>query len=127
MGRDDQQPMPTDAELAILRVLWSKGPSTVRDVFEALAGDTGYTTVLKLMQIMAEKGLVKRDESRRSHVYSAVPTEEKTQKRLLGELIDKAFSGSAAALVQRAVSGASKKDLEEIRALIDAASKGGKS
>ena len=113
--------MPTDAELAILRVLWAKGPSTVRDVFEALAGDTGYTTVLKLMQIMAEKGLVKRDESRRSHVYSAVPTQEKTQQRMLGELIDKAFAGSAAQLVQRAVTGASKKDLEEIRALLDAA------
>lgn len=123
----DELPMPTDAELAILRVLWSRGPCTVRDVHEALAAQgTGYTTALKLMQIMAAKGLVKRDESSRSHVYSAVPSEEKTQRRLLRELMDKAFSGSAAELVQRALSvkPASREDLAAIREMLDDAGAG---
>ena len=126
MGRDEL-PMPTDAELAILRVLWSRGPCTVRDVHEALeAQGTGYTTALKLMQIMAAKGLVTRDESSRSHVYAAVPTEEKTQRRLLRELMDKAFSGSAAELVQRALSVklASREDLAAIREMLDEAGAG---
>jgi BlaI family transcriptional regulator, penicillinase repressor len=124
-----EEPMPTDAELAILRVLWSRGPCTVRDVHDSLSAQgTGYTTVLKLMQIMAAKGLVTRDESRRSHVYSAVPSEEKTQRRLIGELADKAFSGSAAQLVLRALSmkPASREDLAAIRAMLDGAAKGGR-
>src|SRR5262245_12806184 len=87
-------PRPTDAELAILRVLWSRGPSTVREVHEALQDGSGYTTVLKLMQIMAEKGLVVRDESERAHVYSAKLTQERTQRQLVQDLVERAFGGS---------------------------------
>lgn len=97
---------PTDAELAILHVLWDRGPSTVRQVFETLAGarETGYTTTLKLMQIMAEKGLVKRDQSARTHVYAARISRDKTQQHLVRELLDRAFGGSAAMLVMQALS-----------------------
>jgi BlaI family penicillinase repressor len=115
--------LPTDAELQILSVLWKRGPSTVREVHEALAvvQDTGYTTVLKLMQIMAQKGFVERDESNRSHVYRAAITEEQAQRGLLGQLMDKAFSGSAAQLVMRALSmqPASTNELEEIRTMLN--------
>ena len=121
MGR--LQPRPTDAELAILRVLWEKGPSTVRQVHETLAGtrETGYTTTLKLMQIMADKGLVKRNETARTHVYTAIAGEEQTQHQLVRDLVDRAFGGSAAALVLRALSaeGTSESELREIRKLID--------
>jgi predicted transcriptional regulator len=117
------QPRPTDAELAILGVLWTRGASTVRQVHEALADtrDTGYTTTLKLMQIMAEKGLVKRNETARTHVYSAVAGEEQTQQQLVKDLVDRAFGGSAAQLVLRALSaeGASDAEVKEIRKLID--------
>jgi len=91
------QPKPTDAQLAILNVLWSRGPSTVREVHEALPDDVrrGYTTTLKLMQIMAEKGLVERDESTRSHVYTAALERGRLQDTLVGELLDKAFGGGA--------------------------------
>ena len=116
-------PRPTDAELAILGVLWTRGPSTVRQVHEALADtrDTGYTTTLKLMQIMAEKGLVKRNETARTHVYSAVAGEEQTQQQLVKDLVDRAFGGSAAQLVLRALSaeGATDAEVKEIRKLID--------
>ena len=97
---------PTDAELAILHVLWDRGPSTVRQVFEILTGarETGYTTTLKLMQIMAEKGLVKRDQSARTHVYAARISRDKTQQHLVRELLDRAFGGSAAMLVMQALS-----------------------
>jgi predicted transcriptional regulator len=118
-------PRPTDAELAILRVLWERGPATVRQVHEALAGDraTGYTTTLKLMQIMAEKGLVTRDESARTHVYEARVSRDRTQRQLVSDLIDRAFGGSAAALVLQALSAqpASDEELGEIRRLIDRA------
>src|SRR6187401_581875 len=121
MGR--LRPGPTDSELAILRVLWERGPSTVRQVHEAMAGtrDTGYTTTLKLMQIMAEKGLVKRNETARTHVYSAVAGEEQTQQQLVKDLVDRAFGGSAAQLVLRALSaeGATDAEVKEIRKLID--------
>lgn len=114
---------PTDAELAILRVLWSRGPSTVRQVHEELSRDreTGYTTVLKLMQIMTEKGLVERDESERTHVYQARFTQEATQQRLVRDLLDKAFGGSAAQLVMRALAAkpASADELAQIRRLLD--------
>jgi BlaI family transcriptional regulator, penicillinase repressor len=114
---------PTDAELAILRVLWSRGPSTVRQVHEALSRDreTGYTTVLKLMQIMTEKGLVERDESERTHVYQARFTQEATQQRLVSDLLDKAFGGSASQLVMRALAAkpASADELAQIRRLLD--------
>ena len=99
---------PTDAELAILRVLWERGSSTVRQVHEALADtrETRYTTTLKLMQIMAEKRLVSRDESARTHVYSAAVGQEQTQRELVKDLVDRAFGGSAATLVLRALSRA---------------------
>ena len=117
------QPRPTDAELAILGVLWTRGASTVRQVHEALADtrDTGYTTTLKLMQIMAEKGLVKRNETARTHVYSAVTGEVQTQQQLVKDLVDRAFGGSAAQLVLRALSaeGATDAEVKEIRKLID--------
>lgn len=118
-------PRPTDAELAILRVLWERGPATVRQVHDALADDraTGYTTTLKLMQIMAEKGLVTRDESARTHVYAARDSRDRTQRQLVNDLIDRAFGGSAAALVLQALSAqpASEEELSEIRRLIDRA------
>jgi BlaI family transcriptional regulator, penicillinase repressor len=118
-----KQPLPTAGELAILSVLWRLGPSTVRAVHEALSPShgTGYTTMLKLMQLMAQKGLVLRDESQRSHVYRAAAAEAQTQRRLVGDLMEKAFAGSAAQLVQRALSvkRASPEELEQIRALID--------
>jgi predicted transcriptional regulator len=115
-------PRPTDAELEILRVLWANGPSTVRQVNEQLSADrgVGYTTTLKLMQIMAEKGLVSRDESDRTHVYAARATEGQTQRQLVSDLMDRAFGGSAAALVLQALSAqpASAADIEEIGRLI---------
>src|SRR5215471_17792606 len=102
MARETARPTakPTDAELAILRVIWRRGPSTVRQVHEVLSQDReiGYTTVLKLMQIMTEKGLVERDESERTHVYQAMLTQEETQQQLVGDLLDKAFGGSASQL-----------------------------
>ena len=117
------QPRPTDGELAILRVLWERGASTVRQVHEALADtrETGYTTTLKLMQIMAEKGLVTRNETARTHVYSANAGQEHTQRQLVQDLVDRAFGGSAAQLVLRALSadGATDAELKQIRKLID--------
>ena len=117
------RPRPTDAELAILRVLWTQGPSTVRQVHDALAEarDTGYTTTLKLMQIMAEKGLVTRDESERTHVYAARASQGSTQRQLVSDLVNRAFGGSAAALVLQALSAhpASAKELQDIQHLIE--------
>jgi predicted transcriptional regulator len=112
---------PTEAELAILRVLWTRGPSTVREVQEALKRDTGYTTVLKLMQIMTDKELVRRDESQRTHVYHARVTEEQTQRQLVADLLDRAFGGSALKLVMQAISSshATPEELAEIRRLLD--------
>ena len=115
--------MPTDAELAILQVLWTQGPSTVRAVHEQLdrAESTGYTTVLKLLQIMLEKDLVTRDESQRAHVYTAAVDESVTQRRLVDDLLERAFGGSAQTLVMRALSAdrVSADELDEIRALLD--------
>ncbi len=115
-------PKPTEAELAILRVLWSEGPSTVRHVLTELerARPTGYTTVLKLLQIMTDKGLVRRDESGRTHVYRARLSEERTQQQLVNDLLDRAFGGSAATLVMRAlaVSRTSDEDMAAIRRLL---------
>lgn len=120
---DRQHPRPTDAELAILRVLWQRGPSTVRDVHEDLNRDgaTGYTTVLKLLQIMTEKGHVVRDETERAHVYEARYSEQKTQRQLLSDLADRAFGGSAAKLVMQALSGrkATAEELGVIREFLD--------
>ena len=114
---------PTDAQLAILNVLWDSGPATVRQVHEALPKGVrrGYTTTLKLMQIMAEKGLVERDESSRSHVYTAVSGEREMKDRLVDDLALKAFGGSGARLAMRALSQqqASPQELAEIRRLLD--------
>lgn len=119
----DTIPRPTDAELAILRVLWRRGASTVRQIHEELASrsSTGYTTVLKLLQIMTEKGLVDRDESERAHVYTARLAEEQTLGRLVGDLLDRAFGGSSSRLVMRALEErpASPEELAEIRRLLD--------
>jgi predicted transcriptional regulator len=116
-------PRPTDAELAILSVLWQRGPSTVREVHDALSAthDTGYTTILKLLQIMADKGLVDRDESARAHIYEARYSEQRTQRQLLGDLIDRAFRGSPASLVMQALSAtrANAEELTAIRHLLD--------
>jgi BlaI family transcriptional regulator, penicillinase repressor len=111
---------PTDAELGILRILWTRGPSTVRDVAAALGREDAYTTVLKLLQIMAEKGLVRRDESARTHIYEAAQSEEKMQEHLVADLLDRAFEGSAPKLLMRALSvrKASAKELDEIRKLL---------
>src|ERR1051326_1809309 len=94
---------PTDAELAILRVLWARGPSTVREVAVELGRDTGYTTVLKLLQIMTEKRLVRRDESSRTHVYEAAFSQDQTERQLVVALLDRVFDGWAAKLVLQAL------------------------
>ena len=120
---ETELPRPTDAELEILKVLWRRGPSTVREVFETLGETkgTGYTTVLKLMQIMADKGLVVRDESERAHRYEPAAPEDETQRRLVGDLLRKAFDGSAKKLVMQALSTerASAEELSEIRRMLD--------
>lgn len=119
-------PRPTDGELSILNVLWRIGPATVREVHGALAGErgeeaVGYTTVLKLLQIMTDKRLVQRDERNRSHIYHAKRPREETQKQLLRELLDRAYAGSARQLVLQALSTkkTSTEDLAEIQRLID--------
>jgi predicted transcriptional regulator len=116
-------PRPTDAELHILRVLWQRGPSTVRDIHDELSSSqaTGYTTVLKLLQIMTEKGLVVRDESQRAHIYESRLSEQKTQRQLLGDLMERAFGGSPAKLVMQALAGkkASAGEIEDIRHMLD--------
>ena len=119
----NELPRPTKAELAILRVLWDRGPSTVRNVTAALHEErgTGYTTALKLLQIMTAKGIVRRDESSRAHAYEAVASAETTQRQLVGDLLDRAFGGSARQLVLQALSAkrASRGELAEIRRLLD--------
>jgi predicted transcriptional regulator len=116
-------PRPTEAELELLQVLWQRGPSTVREIHEALSGEkeTGYTTTLKILQKMTDKGLVQRDESRRSHVYRAAWQAEHTQRQLVRSLLRRAFGGSAAKLVVQALSEekASPDELAEIRTLLD--------
>jgi predicted transcriptional regulator len=120
-------PRPTDAELAILRVLWQLGPSTVRQVHDELALRSGrekpaaYTTALKLLQIMTEKGLVRRDETDRTHVYAPRLTEEQTQRQLVRDLLDRAFGGSASKLVLQALATkrASTDELAEIRRMLE--------
>ncbi len=116
-------PKPTDAELAVLRVLWQRGPSTVREVWEQLnpTQQTGYTTVLKIMQIMFDKGLLSRDESDRSHVYRAARSEAQTQRQVVGHLLERLFSGSAPKLVMQALAAkkATTAELTEIRRLLD--------
>jgi BlaI family transcriptional regulator, penicillinase repressor len=123
-----QPPRPTDAELEILTVLWSHGPSTVRQIHEIISGrkPTQYSTVLKFMQIMSEKGLVRRDEQQRAHIYEAAQSREWTQQRLAGDLLQRAFGGSAKNLLVGALSArkASKQELAELRNLLDDYEKG---
>jgi predicted transcriptional regulator len=118
-------PRPTDAELAILRVLWTRGPSTVRQVHEVVGRDrpAAYTTSLKILQIMTEKGLVERDERDRTHIYRARLTEEQTQRQLVRDLADRAFGGSASKLVLQALASrrATPDELREIRQMLDSA------
>ncbi|HYI93313.1 MAG TPA: BlaI/MecI/CopY family transcriptional regulator [Bryobacteraceae bacterium] len=115
-------PRPTHAELEILTVLWETGPATVRDIFNILSKrkSAQYSTVLKFLQIMAEKGLVRRDESERAHVYAAARPREWTQRQLVGDLLERAFAGSAKELVMGALSArkASKQELAEIQTLL---------
>ena len=114
-------PKPTDAELSILQVLWRLGSATVKEVQESLGPKIGYTTALKFLQIMTEKGLVKRDESQRAHIYQASLSKEATQQQLVTGLLQKAFNGSTAKLVMQALASkkASPKELAEIRDLIE--------
>ena len=118
-------PRPTDAELAILRILWDRGPSTVRQVHDILgrARQAAYTTALKLLQIMIEKGLVERDERDRTHIYRAKLSEETTQRQLVRDLLDRAFGGSSTKLVMQALATkrASAEELRDIRTAIDEA------
>src|SRR4029450_10735592 len=130
MSKNPSAPRPTDAELALLRVLWERGPSTVRQVHEVLVGRVGpaaYTTALKLLQIMTEKGLVRRDETDRTHVYTPRLSEEQTQRQLVRDLLDRAFGGSASKLVMQALNArrATQEELGEIRKLIEARREGG--
>ena len=116
-------PRPTEAELELLRILWGKEPATVRDIYDALNREkpAGYTTVLKLLQIMTAKGLVIRDEANRAHLYRSAFTQNATQSRILRDLSVRLFSGSAAQLALHALSlePASDNELDEIRALIE--------
>jgi len=116
-------PRPTNAELEILTVLWSIGPATVRDVYNVISRrrSAQYSTVLKFMQIMAEKGLVRRDEKQRAHVYEATRSREFTQRQLAGDLMERAFSGSAKELLVGALSArkATKAELADLRNLLD--------
>jgi predicted transcriptional regulator len=123
-----EPPRPTDAELEILTVLWARGPSTVREVHGAIAQRKPalYTTVLKMLQIMAEKSLVRRDERQRAHVYSASRPREWTQRQLAGDLLQRAFGGSASSLLLGALSAqkATPEELAEIRRMIEKHEKG---
>ena len=114
---------PTDAELGILNVLWSRGPSTVRQIAEEMGREAGYTTILKLLQIMTEKALVVRDEDSRTHVYTAAYTQDQTQRQLVADLLERAFDGSASKLVLQALAAGktTPEDLAEIKKLLRAA------
>ena len=116
-------PKPTEDELELLRVLWEKGPATVRELHDAvnLQRAVGYTSVLKILQIMTEKGLVEREESAKAHIYRAAASQEATQNQLLRDLSERLFSGSAAQLAMHALAmqPASAEELEEIRILIE--------
>jgi len=122
MMKDSPQ-KPTASELEILRILWLRGPSTVREVHEALSEkkDLGYTTVLKLLQIMTAKGTVRRDEGQRAHVYEACQPATETKRQLVGDVLQRVFEGSASELMIHALEGrkTSKKELEELRRLLD--------
>src|ERR1700733_1348367 len=114
---------PTASELEILRVLWERGPSTVREVYELLneQKSMGYTTVLKLLQIMAAKGSVKRNEEQRAHVYEAVQPADKTKRQFAGDVLQRVFAGSASDLMMHALAGqrTSRKELDQLRRVLD--------
>jgi predicted transcriptional regulator len=114
---------PTESELEILQVLWAKGQATVREVHEEMASfkDSGYTTTLKLMQIMFEKGIVKRDDSSKTHIYQANISRESTQKQMVGKMVNSLFGGSSTQLVMQALGNASpsKDELDEIQKMLD--------
>jgi BlaI family penicillinase repressor len=120
---NNKQIKPTESELEILQVLWEKERATVREVHEELSAykDSGYTTTLKLMQIMFEKGLVKRDDSNKTHIYSPNVSREKTQQQMVGKMVDALFGGSATQLVMQALGSSqpSKEELEEIQKLLN--------
>lgn len=126
----EKQIKPTEGELEILNILWQKGPCTVRDVHEELAKkkEAGYTTTLKLMQIMFEKKLLKRDANARSHIFTAVVSQQQAQVQLLDKMINTAFNGSAASLVMQALGNykASAEELEEIKEYLAAMEQGKK-
>jgi len=121
--KQDGKNNPTPSELGILQVLWSRGPSTVREIHEVLARekDVGYTSTLKFLQIMTAKGLVTRTEDQRAHVYSAQHPAEKTKQQFAADVLKRVFHGSASQLMQHALSGrrGSKKEIEELRRLLD--------
>jgi BlaI family penicillinase repressor len=121
--KQDPKANPTPSELAILQILWSRGPSTVREIHEVLAKekDVGYTSALKFLQIMTAKGLVTRTEDQRAHVYSAQQPAEKTKQQFAADVLKRVFHGSASQLMQHALSGrrGSKKEVEELRRLLD--------
>jgi len=123
MGRKeaDSRRLPTDAEIDILAVLWRLGPSTVRDVHDALGKESGYTTTLKQMQLMTEKGMLARSERFRSHVYEASVPQEETRTQIAGDLLRRAFGGSAKSLVMGALTAepASREELRDIRRILD--------
>ena len=127
---DPKVPRPTEAELEILQVLWERGACTVRDVHEVLnaRSGTGYTTALKMLQVMHDKGLVARDESRRAHVYRAAVSKERTQRKFLSDMLQRVFDGSPSRLVLQALGDhqASREELREIRALLNQLDKDGK-
>jgi predicted transcriptional regulator len=128
--KPSELPRPTEAELEILSILWSRGPSTVRDVHDEICRrkPAQYTTVLKFMQIMAEKGLVRRDERARAHIYRASRPQEWTQRQIAGDILQRAFGGSAKSLMMGALAAqkASPRELAEIRQLLDEYEKGSK-
>jgi BlaI family transcriptional regulator, penicillinase repressor len=117
------QPKPTASELEILQVLWERGPSTVRDVYEAVSANkpVGYTTILKLLQIMTAKGTVRRNEEERAHVYEACEPAEKTKRKLAADVLQRVFDGSASQLMLHALASrrGSKQEIEELRQLLD--------
>jgi BlaI family penicillinase repressor len=121
--KQDAKANPTPSELAILQILWSRGPSTVREIHEVLAREkeVGYTSALKFLQIMTAKGLVTRTEDQRAHVYSAQQPAEKTKQQFAADVLKRVFHGSASQLMQHALSGrrGSKKEIEELRRLLD--------
>ena len=123
MAKSSQSLKPTESELEILQVLWQRGQATVREVHEELSTtkDAGYTTTLKLMQIMNEKGLVKRDDSSKTHVYEALASKEKTQQHMVGKMLNTLFDGSASQMVMRALGSSkpTKTEIEEIQKILD--------